>query len=219
MLQNASEIHWTYPTLTIPFIILNQTGLHKRNSLKLLAVGRADKKYSAPIWNQANCFPVIVIQWKQHLSMSINPLMYHQLIFHCSYQLRDERKYRNILETDNWLNSVLWITLSHSPVCLQCCTHRHTCSVHNNMHRRREEEVCCASLSKAMLRLWKLHTRRCHMNSSRHQSADLWKADTTEGVVAQASSFQALHPTRPRVTSTNDTSVCSLIQLQSFHWL
>lgn len=95
----------------------------------------------------------------------------------------------------NWQLTKLWITLSHSPVCSQCCAHRHTCSVHN-MHRRREEEVCCASLSKAMLRLWKLHTRRCHMNSNRHQSADLGKVDTTEGVVAKnLSPLQALHPT------------------------
>lgn len=132
--------------------------------------------------------------------MYINPLMYHQLIFHCSYQLRDKRKYRNILETDNWLNSVLLMILSHSPVCFQCCTHRHTCSVHNDTHRR-EKEIFWASLSKAMLRLWKLHTRRCHMNSNKHQNADLWKADTTEGVVAQASPLQALHPSQSESNS------------------
>lgn len=39
------------------------------------------------------------------------------------------------------------------------------------------------------------------MNSNKHQNAGLWKADTTEGVVAQASPLQALHPSQGKSNS------------------
>lgn len=133
--------------------------------------------------------------------MSINPLKYHQLILHFSYQLRDERKYIR-----NWQLTPLCAAVNHSTQqpCVKCCTHTHARSVHKYRtpsHRRREWKGRYASLSKATVRSCELSTGRCHMNSNRCHSADMWKADTTDMMVAQASPHRALHLTQGKSNS------------------
>lgn len=149
--------------------------------------------------------------------MSINPLMYHQLIFHCSYQLRDEGKYRNILETDNWLNSVLLIILRHRLcVCSAVPTDR--------------PAVCTTTRTgggrkKFVEHLW---AKPCWGYGNFAPECVTWtatgiKVQVCEKQIQQSGRQHKLLLSKPSiqpgVTPTNDTSVCGLIQLQSFHWL
>lgn len=112
----------TYLPLPVPLIISNHGGLHKKTSMKLLAVVKVGEKYSASIWKQSQLLSPHCNSVKTSFHDYKLYKKYHQLILQFSCQLRDERRYRNILETENWLIFVL--LLNCSPECLQCCLHR-----------------------------------------------------------------------------------------------